>query len=299
MVCDARVQRSGRNHVAMAAKERAAAARILAFGRERYRAQALYANIASSLGVAQYVTIAAEVGRWVDHGKILDWGAGWGQNSLLLHAHGARVTAYDVEDKGAAQGLLAGTGIPYRLGAGRDLPLPDEEFDAVLNCGVLEHVPDERHALAELRRVLRPRGYLFTYHLPNRHAWTERLGRWLGPAPSRAHLHARRGQRSVRSRGLRDRQRPAVPHPSAKPVGTAPAVVQLGRARGSGPVAVGPRARQRARARPRLHGVGPDRSAALSRHVRVRRPRPAPRNPARPPGSQTTTAMRAAPSASM
>jgi ubiquinone/menaquinone biosynthesis C-methylase UbiE len=111
---------------------------------------------------------------------MLDWGAGWGQTSLLLRAHGVRVVAYDVEDKGAAAGLLRNAEVPYVVSPGPGLPFADRAFDAVLNCGVLEHVDDEPAALAELRRVLRPGGRLFTYHLPNRHAYTEWIGRRLG-----------------------------------------------------------------------------------------------------------------------
>ena len=70
--------------------------------------------------------------------------------------------------------------MPYVVTPGPGLPFTDGAFDAVLNSGVLEHVDDERAALAELRRVLRPGGRLFTYHLPNRHAYTEWLGRRLG-----------------------------------------------------------------------------------------------------------------------
>ncbi len=158
----------------------AAAARVLAFGRRGLGGRAEYSNIASPMGLAQYVGIAAEVAAWVGGGRVLDWGAGWGQTSLLLRAHGARVVAYDVEDKGAATGLLQEADVPYVVSAGPGLPFPDHAFDAVLNCGVLEHVDDERSALRELRRVLRPGGRLFTYHLPNRHAYTEWVGRRLG-----------------------------------------------------------------------------------------------------------------------
>jgi 2-polyprenyl-3-methyl-5-hydroxy-6-metoxy-1,4-benzoquinol methylase len=137
-------------------------------------------NIASPIGLAQYVAIAAEVAAWVGRGRALDWGAGWGQTSLLLRAQGVQVVAYDIEDKGAASGLLQEADVPYVVSPGPGLPFPDGAFDAVLNCGVLEHVEDETRALAELRRVLRPGGRLFTYHLPNRHAYTEWLGRRLG-----------------------------------------------------------------------------------------------------------------------
>jgi 2-polyprenyl-3-methyl-5-hydroxy-6-metoxy-1,4-benzoquinol methylase len=153
---------------------------VLAFGRRGLGVCAQYSNIASPMGIAQYVDIAAEIAAWVRGGRVLDWGAGWGQTSLLLRAHGARVVAYDVEDKGAATGLLDGADVPYVVSTAPALPFPDHAFDAVLNCGVLEHVGDEAAALGELRRVLRLGGRLFTYHLPNRHAYTEWLGRQLG-----------------------------------------------------------------------------------------------------------------------
>jgi ubiquinone/menaquinone biosynthesis C-methylase UbiE len=157
-----------------------AAARILAFGRRGLARRPECSNIASPMGLAQYLAIATEVAAWVGRGRLLDWGAGWGQTSLLLRAHGVQVTAYDVEDKGAASGLLDATDVPYVVTPGPGLPFADGGFDAVLNCGVLEHVDDEHAALAELHRVLRPGGRLFTYHLPNRHAYTEWLGRHLG-----------------------------------------------------------------------------------------------------------------------
>lgn len=158
----------------------AAAARVLAFGRRRLAERPECSNIASPIGLAQYLAIAAEVAAWVGQGRMLDWGAGWGQTSLLIRAHGVRVVAYDVEDKGAATGLLREAEVPYVVTPGPGLPFADGAFDAVLNCGVLEHVEDEHAALAELRRVLRPGGRLFTFHLPNRHAYTEWIGRRLG-----------------------------------------------------------------------------------------------------------------------
>jgi SAM-dependent methyltransferase len=40
----------------------------------------------------------------------------------------------------------------------RDLPLADGSVDAVVSANLLEHVPDDRRALKEVRRVLRPGG---------------------------------------------------------------------------------------------------------------------------------------------
>jgi 2-polyprenyl-3-methyl-5-hydroxy-6-metoxy-1,4-benzoquinol methylase len=162
------------------ARLRAISARVLAFGRAGLPVCPECSNIASAVGVMQYRTIAAEVASWLPRGRILDWGAGWGQASLFLRAHDLEVVAHDVEDKGAATGLLAGETVPYVVAPGPGLPFPDGAFDAVLNCGVLEHVAEETAALAELFRVLRADGWLFTYHLPNRHAYTEWLGRHLG-----------------------------------------------------------------------------------------------------------------------
>jgi SAM-dependent methyltransferase len=43
-----------------------------------------------------------------------------------------------------------------------DLPFPDASFDAVISTAVLEHVLDPERVVAEMRRVLRPRGLIYT-----------------------------------------------------------------------------------------------------------------------------------------
>jgi len=47
------------------------------------------------------------------------------------------------------------------------LPYPDQMFDIVLSNEVLEHVPDDRAAIHEAHRVLKPGGRLFVF-TPNR-----------------------------------------------------------------------------------------------------------------------------------
>ena len=60
------------------------------------------------------------------------------------------------------------------------LPYTDSCFDAVLSCGVLEHAQDPGASLEELKRVLRPRGTLYVYKLPNRFSYLERMAKAAG-----------------------------------------------------------------------------------------------------------------------
>jgi SAM-dependent methyltransferase len=62
---------------------------------------------------------------------------------------------------------------PYKL------PYSDDQFDAVIGSGVLEHVPNDSESLKELYRVIRPGGHLIVTFLPNRYSYTEWLNRTL------------------------------------------------------------------------------------------------------------------------
>jgi SAM-dependent methyltransferase len=87
---------------------------------------------------------------------------------------GAVVTAVDTDDgeaKDAAAMMAAlvdedgavratgGAGTAV-VGDATGLPFPSGAFDRVIAAEVLEHIPDDRRALAELARVLRPGGTL-------------------------------------------------------------------------------------------------------------------------------------------
>ena len=47
-----------------------------------------------------------------------------------------------------------------------DLPFEDKSFDLVMSLGVLEHVSDYKKAITEMKRVLKPDGYLFLFMGP-------------------------------------------------------------------------------------------------------------------------------------
>jgi SAM-dependent methyltransferase len=78
-------------------------------------------------------------------------------------------------ERGIARQLARREGVEYvtvDLAPGRammtadlvELPFTDQQFDLVLCSHVLEHVPDDRRAMREIRRVLRPGGHAILQH---------------------------------------------------------------------------------------------------------------------------------------
>lgn len=103
---------------------------------------------------------------------LLDMGCGAGRHAFESYRRGARVIAFDyshselVDVRGIFGAMQqAGEGPTHGLATGVNgdavmLPFPDDTFDRIIASEVLEHVPDDEGALAELMRVLRPGGII-------------------------------------------------------------------------------------------------------------------------------------------
>jgi SAM-dependent methyltransferase len=100
---------------------------------------------------------AAEVGPGV---RMLDVGTGPGTVALAACARGATVTAVDAEPSMVELARQAEPAADIHVAALPELPFGDGEFDAVVGNFVLNHVGRPRAALAELRRVVRPNGWI-------------------------------------------------------------------------------------------------------------------------------------------
>lgn len=104
---------------------------------------------------------------------LLDFGCGNGAQILMFASHAQAIHGLDVsreflEDfrtEAEASGL-ADRVTPLHYD-GRDIPAPDGRYDLLTSFEVLEHVPDEAHALSEWHRVLAPGGRLII-SVPNR-----------------------------------------------------------------------------------------------------------------------------------
>src|SRR5262245_42476669 len=87
------------------------------------------------------------------HAHVLDAGCGSGRTLEELVAYGDPA---GIELDPEAAELARGRGLAdVRVGRLEDLPWPDQTFDLITCLDVIEHTPDDRLALVELRRVCR------------------------------------------------------------------------------------------------------------------------------------------------
>lgn len=115
--------------------------------------------------------------------RLLDLGCGGGRHAFEAWRRGATVVALDADagelkqvhslrDAMIDAGELRSDNGGAVNGDALRLPFPDGSFDCVIASEVLEHVWDDRGAIAELVRVLRPGGRM-AVTVPTR--WPERM----------------------------------------------------------------------------------------------------------------------------
>jgi SAM-dependent methyltransferase len=107
----------------------------------------LFSNIIKSCGLP-------------DIAEILDIGTGTGTNLRMLSDLGfTRVTGLDQSPEAIRYCAQKGFG-KVELADICTLPFPNCSFDLILATDIIEHVEDDGLALCEIRRVLKPNGYL-------------------------------------------------------------------------------------------------------------------------------------------
>lgn len=132
-----------------------------------------------------------ELVRWVGErhfGSILEAGCGNGGNLWYLACHGQRVVGVDscqLALEAAERCIirpqrLVHQDINVRLADVRQLPFGDGEFELLVDCMTSQHLKWAEHEALyrEYRRVLKPGGWLWLYHLDG-HTKSV-LGDWKG-----------------------------------------------------------------------------------------------------------------------
>jgi ubiquinone/menaquinone biosynthesis C-methylase UbiE len=97
--------------------------------------------------------------------RVLDIGCGGGLLMRHLLSLGLEVVGTDIS-KVAVESLRR-RGFEAYTGAAEQLPFPDQSFDFITSCDVIEHLFDQDSHLCEVRRVLRPGG-VYYIQTPNK-----------------------------------------------------------------------------------------------------------------------------------
>lgn len=116
------------------------------------------------------------------HGDVLDVAVGTGLN-LAFYPDAVRLTGIDFSPAmltlARARAAELGREIDLREGDPQALPFPNASFDTVVCTLGLCGFPDERAAITEMNRVLRPNGSLLLLDHVGSHHRLIRAGQWL------------------------------------------------------------------------------------------------------------------------
>jgi 2-polyprenyl-3-methyl-5-hydroxy-6-metoxy-1,4-benzoquinol methylase len=112
---------------------------------------------------------------------LLEVGCGVATLLGLLKKRGFCVLGMDSSEEAAALAKVQ-SGVDVVVGSRlNDVGFEAASFDLVTLFHVIEHIPDPREVLAEVRRILQPKGRVIV-QVPNRASWQSRLcgARWSG-----------------------------------------------------------------------------------------------------------------------
>lgn len=97
--------------------------------------------------------------------RVLDIGSADGPSADWVRVSARHVASLDIDPRG-----LGATGV---CGSAMALPFPDGSFDVITAFDVIEHCEPESTALAEVARVLRPRGHFLMAVPAYQWAWSD------------------------------------------------------------------------------------------------------------------------------
>lgn len=118
------------------------------------------------------VVLAAVERHLPARGRLLDVGPNVGTCLALARERGWNVAGVEINAE-AARHCREARGLDVRAGTLSDCPFPPQSFAAVLMGDVIEHLPDPRRALEQVRELLQPGG-LVAISTPDIAGWAGR-----------------------------------------------------------------------------------------------------------------------------
>lgn len=134
--------------------------------RHRAYSQAVYANDNESLedALTRKLDFALESVNAKPGDHILDIGSGWGAVVEHFGKKGVRVTSLTISKSSQkfVQKIIDEQNLPCKVILEHFFEHnPDHKYDAIVNCGVTEHLPNYEASLKHYEKLLKPGGYLY------------------------------------------------------------------------------------------------------------------------------------------
>ncbi len=141
---------------------------FLSFLDKRYRAysQGVFEHPEETLedGISRKLDFALDAIEVGPGARVLDIGGGWGAFVEYGGQHGLHVTSLTISEASRAfvQGIIDEQGLPCEIRREHFFAhRPEAPYDAIVNLGVTEHLPDYARTLAAYRNLLRPGGRVY------------------------------------------------------------------------------------------------------------------------------------------
>ncbi len=136
-------------------------------------------ELLSSINISDYKNKNSKID--TKNFKILSIGAGTGGDLAVLKKFGS-IYAFDI-DQNVIDMISDDMVVEKQVADAQSIPYEDNKFDMVVAFEVLEHIQNDKKAVAEIKRVLKPGGYL-VFSVPA-------FNTLFGPK-DKAHFHMRR-----------------------------------------------------------------------------------------------------------
>ena len=136
------------------------------------------------VGIERKFKFALEACRVKPGDRVLDIGGGWGSMLEYAGMQGIHVTSLTIssESQKYMESVIKQKALDCKVVNRHFLEYkPAERFDAILNCGVTEHLPDYRETIAQYRRLLKPgrRVYLDAYSESTKYGLSSFGAKWI------------------------------------------------------------------------------------------------------------------------